>query len=635
VSSAAAEAVLGPPAAGRLGRCGPWLCALLVACGTAPPRAPSAAPAPTPSERERADAFIREVDAELRRLTVAASLAEWDKSTNITDENEQRAAQAAELLMGFTADAIRRSRVFQGQSDLTPRTARMLELLRRGMLLPAPEVPERRAELAALATRMESLYGRAQFCRPKKGAAAPECLDIDALNEVLQKSRDPRELRAVFRGWHEQAAPLRPLFARYVALANEGARALGYADLGQIWLDRYDMPAADFQAEVERLWSEVQPLYQLLHCHARKRLTARYGAREVGTDGLIPAHLLGNMWAQEWTGLYALLAPFPGRGELDVTEALRRQGYDEVKLVRLGESFFTSLGLPALPETFWQRSLLKKPSDRAVVCHASAWDVTFDNDLRIKMCVRINHEDLITIHHELGHIYYFSQYYQLPLLLQEGANDGFHEAIGDAIALSVTPAYLARVGLMPARDARAEDREQALNQLMFRALDKIAFLPFGKLVDDFRLGVFAGQIPEAEYNAAWWKLRTRYQGVRAPEPPDERGFDPGAKYHVAANVPYTRYFLATILQYQFHRAMCRAAGQSGPLHECSIFGQREVGEKLREMLALGAERPWPDALDVLTGERRMDASALLDYYAPLSEWLGGATRDQHCGFSPP
>jgi peptidyl-dipeptidase A len=608
-------------------------CALLAAC-SAPARAPHSPPAPAASERERADAFIREVDAELRRLTVTASLAEWDKSTNITDENEQRAAQAAEALMAFTADAIRRSRVFQGRSDLAPRTARMLELLRRGMLLPAPEAAERRAELAGLATRMESLYGRAQYCR-KQGAGAPACLDIDALNELLQKSHDPRELRDVFRGWHEQAAPLRPLFARYVELAKEGARALGYADLGQIWLDRYDMPAAEFRAEVERLWSEVRPLYELLHCHARKRLTARYGARELGSDGLIPAHLLGNMWAQEWTGLYPLLAPYPGHGELDVSEALRRQGYDEVKMVRLGESFFTSLGLPPLPDTFWQRSLLKKPSDRAVVCHASAWDVTFDNDLRIKMCVRINHEDLITIHHELGHIYYFSQYYELPMLLQEGANDGFHEAIGDAIALSVTPPYLARVGLMPAAGVRGDARQQALNQLMFRALDKIAFLPFGKLVDDWRLGVFAGQIPEPEYNAAWWKLRARYQGVRAPEPPDERGFDPGAKYHVAANVPYTRYFLATILQYQFHRAMCRTAGQAGPLHECSIFGKREVGEKLRRMLALGAERAWPDALEALTGERRMDASALLDYYAPLAEWLAAETGDQRCGFSPP
>jgi peptidyl-dipeptidase A len=612
------------------------ICALLAACG-APPPAPRAAPAPAASAREQADAFIAGVEVELRRLTVAASLAEWEKSTNITEENEQRAAQAAEALMGFTADAIRRSRVFQGRTDLTPRTARMLELLRRGMLLPAPEAAEQRAELAALATRMESLYGRAQYCR-KKGAGAPVCQDIDALNEVLQQSRDPRELRDVFRGWHEQAAPLRPLFARYVELANSGARALGYGDLGQIWLDRYDMQAAEFRAEVERLWSEVRPLYELLHCHARKRLTARYGKRELGEDGLIPAHLLGNMWAQEWTGLYPQLAPFPGRGELDVTPALRRQGYDEVKMVKLGESFFTSLGLPTLPESFWQRSLLKKPSDRAVVCHASAWDVTFDNDLRIKMCVRINHEDLITIHHELGHIYYFSQYYKLPLLLQEGANDGFHEAIGDAIALSITPAYLAQVGLMPARAKAREpnsDKQLALNQLMFRALDKIAFLPFGKLVDDWRLGVFAGQIKEPEYNAAWWKLRARYQGVRPPEPRDESGFDPGAKYHVAANVPYTRYFLATILQYQFHRAMCRTAGHAGPLYECSIYGQREVGEKLRQMLALGAERPWPDALEALTGERRMDASALIDYYAPLKDWLEGATRDQRCGFSAP
>ncbi len=610
------------------------LVSLAAGCG-APSRAPARAPAAsTPSQPQRARAFISEVDAELRRLTVAASLADWDKSTNITDENEARAAQASEALMTFTSDAIRRSQAFQGSTDLEPRVARMLELLRRGMLLPAPEAPAERAELAALATRMESLYGRAQYCT-NPGTKRASCRDIDALNEVLQTSRDPRELLDVFRGWHAQATPLRPLFARYVELANQGARALGHADLGEIWLGRYDMSAAQFRAEVERLWSEVKPLYELLHCHVRAQLAARYGAREIGADGLIPAHLLGNMWAQEWTGLYPLLAPYPGRSELDVTQALRRQGYDEVKLVRLGESFFTSLGLPPLPDSFWQRSLLKKPPDRAVVCHASAWDVTFDNDLRIKMCVRINHEDLITIHHELGHIYYFSQYYKLPLLLQEGANDGFHEAIGDAVALSVTPAYLARVGLLAQGGGAREDPQQALNQLMFRALDKIAFLPFGKLVDDWRLGVFSGQVSEQEYNSAWWKLRARYQGVRPPESRDERTFDPGAKYHVAANVPYTRYFLATVLQYQFHRAMCQMAGQRGPLHECSIFGQRAVGDRLQRMLAMGAERPWPDALEVLTGQRQMDASALLEYYAPLREWLQHATRDQHCGWQAP
>jgi peptidyl-dipeptidase A len=389
------------------------------------------------------------------------------------------------------------------------------------------------------------------------------------------------------------------------------------------------MPADAFTRVEDELYEQVKPLYRALHCYVRARLAALYGEDKVPKAGLIPAHLLGNMWAQEWVNLYPILEPYAGQGELDVTKALVAQRYDELRMVKLGEAFFVSLGLPPLPDTFWQRSMLRKPPDREVVCHASAWDVSYRNDLRIKMCVTINQEDLITIHHELGHIYYFSQYYQLPILFQDGAHDGFHEAIGDAVALSITPAYLQEKGLL---EQAAATPEATINQLMQDALGKVAFLPFGKLIDEWRWQVFSGAIPEHRYNQAWWELRAKYQGVGPVEKRGEEHFDPGAKYHIPANVPYARYFLATVLQYQFHRAMCRAAGHTGPLHACSIYGDRKAGEKLAQMLALGAQKPWPDALELLTGQREMDASAMLEYYAPLMAWLERENTGRACGW---
>jgi peptidyl-dipeptidase A len=323
--------------------------------------------------------------------------------------------------------------------------------------------------------------------------------------------------------------------------------------------------------------------------------------------------------------------PFPGEsGSLDVDAALQRRGWDAQKMVKVGEGFFTSLGLKPLPATFWERSMFTKPRDREVVCHASAWDVTYGGDIRIKMCIKPIEEDLVTIHHELGHNYYYQYYFEKPVLFQQGANDGFHEAIGDAIALSVTPEYYQKIGLLDA--VPPADEKGVINVQMKRALDKIAFLPFGKLIDQWRWDVFSGAVPPAQYNAAWWRLRREYQGVEAPVPRTEADFDPGAKYHIPANTPYTRYFLAHVYQFQFHRALCRAAGHQGPLHTCSIYGNAEAGRRLQAMLALGASRPWPEAMEALTGERQGDASALMEYFAPLRAWLENENRGRKCGW---
>jgi peptidyl-dipeptidase A len=388
------------------------------------------------------------------------------------------------------------------------------------------------------------------------------------------------------------------------------------------------MPPDAFAAEVERLWEQVKPLYVALHAYVRKRLVETYGPGVVPPDGPIPAQLLGNMWAQTWGNIYPLVAPPGADPGYDLTATLKARHLDAAGMVRYGEGFFTSLGFPPLPETFWQRSMLTKPRDRDVVCHASAWDIDWKDDLRLKMCIEINAEDFATVHHELGHNFYQRAYSDQPVLFRDSANDGFHEAIGDTIALSVTPAYLVKLGLLD----KEPPPEKDLGLLMQTALEKVAFLPFGLLIDQWRWDVFSGKTTPEHYNSAWWALRTRYQGVAPPVPRSEADFDPGAKYHIPANTPYARYFLATVLQFQFHRGLCRAAGYEGPLNRCSIYGNAAAGARLRKALEMGQSKPWPDVLEVLTGQREMDATALLEYFAPLKKWLDEQNQNVPTGW---
>jgi peptidyl-dipeptidase A len=448
------------------------------------------------------------------------------------------------------------------------------------------------------------------------------------MSRILAASRDADRLLEVWRGWRTISLPLRDMYRRFVELANKGARELGFDDLGAMWRSKYDMPHDEFAAEVERLWQQVAPLYEALHAHVRASLVEEYGPERVPEKGPIPAHLLGNMWAQSWLNIYPLVAPPKQDPGFDVTKLLRKNKVDAREMVRYGERFFLSLGFDPLPETFWERSLFTKPADREVVCHASAWDVDGVDDLRIKMCIEINEEDFSTVHHELGHNFYQRAYKRQPPLFRGSANGGFHEAVGDTIALSVTPDYLKQIGLLGEKAKGGGD----LGLLMKMALDKVAFLPFGLLVDQWRWQVFSGEVTQDEYNAAWWDLRRRYQGVDAPVARSEADFDPGAKYHIPANVSYTRYFLATILQFQFHRALCEEAGYEGPLHLCSIYDNDAAGHKLRAMLEMGLSRPWPEALEAVAGTRRMDATALLDYFTPLKEWLDEQNRDRPVGY---
>jgi len=582
---------------------------------------PARAAAPTPQD---ADAFVERVNRELRRLWVEDSRAQWIKATYITADTDAAAAAAHSRTLAYWREAVDQARAYR-DLPLKPETRKALEELLLAESAPSPAEPALREELTQIAARLSSLYGRGHWCPdgPKS------CRDLQSLERTMAESRNPAELLDAWRGWREISPPMRADYARFVALSNQGAREIGFHDAGEMWRSRYDMKPEEFRAEADRLWDEMRPLYEQLHCYVRGRLEKQYGPDVVPPHGPIPAHLLGNMWAQTWDHLYPLAAPYPDRPTPDVTPALKAQGYDAERLVRLAESFYTSLGMDPLPDTFWKRSMLRKPADRDVVCHASAWDVSYDNDLRIKMCIEPDAETYRTVLHELGHVYYFHSYYRLPILFQTGAHDGFHEAIGDTMVLSLTPGYLARVGL---GEQAAEDKRDRLNRLMLEALERVAFLPFGRLMDEWRWRVFSGQVTPGDYNKAWWRLRREYQGVAAPVERAPADFDPGAKYHIPANVPYIRYFLASVLTYQFHQALCTAAGQGDDPSQCSIAGSKAAGDKLRAMLSLGASRPWREALQVIGAGDRMDAGPLLAYYAPLRAWLEEQNRGQACGW---
>ena len=594
---------------------------MLGACAENETDAPIAAAIAPPAET--AEEFVARANAELAELLKETGAAEWVRSTYITDDTAVIAAAASEKYAAWHSGMVQQALQYDG-IELDTKTRRSLDLLKLGTSLPTPTDPAKRKELTLIATELEGMYGAGEYC-----SSDGDCKSLPELEDIIASSRDFDELIAAWQGWRTVAPPMREKYQRYVELVNEGAGELGYNDLGEMWRAGFDMSPAEFEQETARLWEQVKPLYDELHCHVRARLGEVYGDDKVPQDGPIPAHLLGNMWSQGWSFIYDLLEPYPGIADLDVDTALKTKNYSPREMVRSAENFYVSLGMSRLPDTFWERSQFTKPRDRDVVCHASAWGLDGGNDLRIKMCIKQTYDELRVIYHELGHNYYQGAYKDQPALFRGGAHSGFHEAIGDTVTLSMTPQYLADVGLI----SSAEESEQAvINRQMQMALDKIAFLPFGKLIDEWRWGVFSGQITPEDYNKAWWQLRTRYQGIAPPVPRSEADFDPGAKYHVPSNVSYTRYFLAHILQFQLQRSLCETAGHKGDLAACSIYGSKEAGARFLAMLESGQSEPWQDALEKLTGAREMDATAIIDYFAPLMAYLKEQNEGRSCGW---
>jgi peptidyl-dipeptidase A len=584
--------------------------------------APAAAAAPTVAE---AKAFLKRMDEDIRAIYREVAAAQWVQVTYITQDTQLLASKANERYLKLQNRYVEESRRFDNVK-LPEEDRRAMDLLRLNASA-APKDPQKLAELTEISARMEAAYGAGKYCKDPDN---PEtCRNEDQLTNLLATSRDYDEQLDAWVGWHSISPPIRKDYVRFVELSNEGARDLGFKDTGELWRSRYDMPPAEFEAETERLWNQVKPLYRELQCYVRGKLEKKYGKGRMLPGGLIPAHLTGNMWAQQWGEIYDLVAPYPDVPVPNITAALEKQKWTPVRIAKSAESFYVSLGFPELPKTFWERSLLVRPRDRDVVCHASAWDMNLEGDVRIKQCIEPDEDSLMTIYHEIGHLYYDLAYNPLPVIFQGGAHDGFHEAIGDTMMMALTPGYFETIGLA---GSVKDSPEAVINRQMKMALDKIAFLPFGKLIDQWRWDVFSGKTKPDEYNAAWWALREKYQGVGAPVPRSENDFDPGAKYHIPGNTPYVRYFLAHILQFQFYKAMCEAAGHEGPLHECSFAGSTAAGEKMHAMLAMGQSRPWPEALEKLTGTRRMDASAIQEYFAPLMEWMRKQNEGKSCGW---
>jgi peptidyl-dipeptidase A len=580
---------------------------------------PAFAAPPTVQDAKR---FLDEAEAKLLVLTTEAGHADWVHENFITFDTETLSATADERAIAEGVRLAKGATRFD-HLKLPPDMARKMTLLKLGLTLAAPSDPKESAEVTQLAAKLDGVYGKGKYCPDDK----KPCLDVEGVTRILANSTDARELLEAWTGWHTISLPMRRDFVRFVELSNKGARELGFKDTGAMWRAKYDMPPDDFAKELDRLWEQVRPLYVSLHAYVRWKLHEKYGD-VVPPNGPIPAHLLGNIWAQEWNNVYKLVAPAGADPGYDLTEILKSRNTEPLRMVHYGEDFFKSLGFAPLPATFWDRSLFVKPRDRDVVCHASAWDIDSVADLRLKMCIDITGEDFMTVHHELGHNFYQRAYDKQPLIFRDSANDGFHEAIGDTIALSITPDYLVKLGFIQT----APDTSKDIGLLLNKALEKIAFLPFGLLIDQWRWKVFSGEVPPDKYNQAWWQLRLKYQGVAPPSARDEAFFDPGAKYHVPANVPYTRYFLADILQFQFHRSLSQIAGCKEPLNRCSIFQNQEAGRRLNSMLEMGTSKPWQDALFELTGQRQMDATAIRDYFAPLQKWLDEQNRGKPVGW---
>ena len=576
---------------------------------------------------EDLELFLEKIEKDNLLEGPILSSAYWIGSNFITYDSQKIVADYSK---NATLKSLRNSRIASSFNDLETSSSnrRKLELLKSSFVMPPPLDDELASELSSISTNLQAMYGSGEYCYEND-----VCYDLEAFEQIIDNSRDPKELLKAWRGWHEVGKPMKSMYMRMVDIGNQGSKDLGYSGLTDLWFSKYDMPADEFLDEIDSVWTEVKPLYDSLHCHVRNQLNEYYGDDIVAPDGTLPVHLLGNMWGQSWGNIYDLVYPQANQtSSVNVTKIIEEKNINEIQMVEYAEDFFTSMGFDSLPKTFWDRSLFVKPQDRSVVCHASAWDLdSAKNDLRIKMCIEKNEEDFITIHHELGHIFYYQAYSHLPTLFQAGANDGFHEAFGDLLTLSITPDYLKDIGFIN-EDEASYAKKDPIGLLMKQALEGVVIIPWTLMLDKWRASVFNGDLDESNLNDGWWKLREYYQGISPPSDRSEEYFDPGAKYHIPGNTPYTRYYLAGIMQYQFHESLCKGMGFNGPLHECSIYANDYAGDKIISTMAMGQSVPWQDAFENLTGTRALSGKAIVNYYKPLKEWLDIQNQDRVCGW---
>ncbi|MDA7562714.1 M2 family metallopeptidase [Gammaproteobacteria bacterium] len=576
------------------------------------------------------ETFLERVELEDKTLGPVASSAYWLQANFITYDSQKVVADYGKRFQLLALERARQASTFD-DVEVSEENRRKLNLIKNSFVMPSPLDDTLAGEIANIMAELDAMYGAGQHC-----FGEGDCYDLEAFEGVIDNSRDPDELLKAWEGWRNIGTPMKDKYLRMVEIGNLGAKDLGYEGLTDLWFSQYDMPAEEFLAETDRVWEELKPLYDALHCHVRSELSEHYGEEVVSKEGVLPAHVLGNMWGQSWANVYDLVYtpdnPNASSG-IDLTKILEEKNIDEIEMTKIAENFFISLGFQPLPDTFWERSLFVKPQDRSVVCHASAWNLDADaNDLRIKMCIERNAEDFSTIHHELGHIFYYQAYNSTqPSVFQSGANDGFHEAVGDLLSLSITPEYYNKIGLISEAEAK-DATSDPISLLMQQALQGVVSVPWTLMLDKWRAGVFSGETSESQLNDSWWELREYYQGIGVPRERGADAFDPGAKYHIPGNTPYTRYYLAQILQYQFHESLCNQMGFEGPLHECSIYDNELAGKKLRAMLSLGQSQEWQVALEALTGTRSLSGKSMLNYYKPLKDWLDVQNTDRTCGW---
>ncbi|KAM3956774.1 angiotensin-converting enzyme-like isoform 2-T2 [Aphomia sociella] len=566
--------------------------------------------------------YMRKLDEQTSKSLNKKTLAAWQYESNITTYNEEYMLQVSLEIAEEEKESWKETMSYLWHEFEDEDLKRMF---RKYSELGTSALPEDlNQRLLQAVSNMQTIYAKATICDYKDRNKCDLHVEPDVTN-IFANSEDPEELKYTWLEWHKAAgAPSRGNFTEYVQMDNEAAKLNGYDSVAEWWLSEYE--ADDSEDQFASLWSQIKPLYQQIHAYVRRQLRLKYGEDIVSAKGPIPAHLLGNIWAQTWGNVEKFTRPYPNKPDVDVTSALIAQNYTALKMFKTAEEFFKSLNLTAMPDMFWEKSIIEKPDDgRDLVCHASAWDFYDGEDFRIKQCTTITAAFFKTTHHEMGHIQYYLQYKDQPVVYRRGANPGFHEAVGDVIALSVsTPKHLKVMGLL---EDGPEDAESNINQLYKMGLDKIVFLPFGYLLDLFRYGVFRGTTTTRDYNCHFWRLRETLQGVEPPAPRSEDDFDAAAKYHVAADVEYMRYYISYIIQFQFHRALCQLAGEYSPgdsdklLSTCDIYRSQPAGEALGKMLQMGSSKPWPDAMEALTGQRNMDASGVLEYFEPLYKWL--------------
>nr|QDC23064.1 angiotensin-converting enzyme isoform 1 [Cupiennius salei] len=576
--------------------------------------------------------FLQENDALTGTIANKGAIAAWNYASNLTEENKKEMLKSQAEEAKFVKETWKNATSFAWK-DFKERNETIYRWFKKLAKLGISALPEDQLDsFNSLVADMQDIYSKAKVCAKDSPADKPCELSLEPeLSEIFKKSRDYNELKHVWTDWRKiTGRKMKSEFLKYVRLSNEAALLNGFKDAGEMWREGYE--SETFADDVEALWKEIEPFYKQLHAFVRKRLIERYPDCGIKPDGPIPAHLLGNMWAQSWGNIFDIVKPIKEKQFLDVSDRMRERKMTALDMFKMSEEFFTSLGLKPMTQEFWNRSIIEKPKDREIVCHASAWDFSDGKDFRIKMCTRINMEDLITVHHEMGHIQYDQQYAHQPAVFRGGANPGFHEAVGDVLALSVASStHLKKIGLL---DDIHEDEGMEINGLMKTALGKVAFLPFGYLIDSWRWKVFSGEFSDDQLNSKWWEQRLKYQGLCPPVRRTDEDLDAAAKYHVIADVPYIRYFVSHIIQFQFHKALCEAAGHSGPLHQCDIYQNKEAGKLLSDTLSLGSSVHWSEAMKVITRGKtdKMDAQPMIEYFEPLMKWLKEENEGETLGW---